>query len=89
MAELGYQNLDIDFWHMLLTPAGTPRSVVGKLNHALRVALADGKVRKTFAEGGMDQYPNGQETPEAAATLLKHDIKLWGDVIRTNHIVTQ
>jgi tripartite-type tricarboxylate transporter receptor subunit TctC len=89
MTELGYQNLDIDFWHMLLAPAGTPRSIVDKINKALRVALTDAKVRKTFAEGGMDQYPNEQETPEAAAALLKHDIKLWGDVIRTNHIVTQ
>ena len=89
MTELGYQNLDIDFWHMLLAPAGTPRPIVDKINKALRVALTDARVRKTFADGGMDQYPSEQETPEAAAALLKHDIKLWGDVIRTNHIATQ
>jgi tripartite-type tricarboxylate transporter receptor subunit TctC len=89
MTELGYQNLDIDFWHMLLAPARTPRPIVDKINKALRVALTDARVRKTFADGGMDQYPTEQETPEAAAALLKHDIKLWGDVIRTNHIATQ
>jgi hypothetical protein len=28
-------------------------------------------------------------TPEAAAALLKGEIPLWGDVIRTNNISTQ
>ena len=89
MGELGYKNLDIDFWHMLLAPAGTPRPIVDKLNTALRAALADAKVRKNFADGGMDEYPPDQETPEAASALLTREIKLWGDVIRANHIVAQ
>jgi tripartite-type tricarboxylate transporter receptor subunit TctC len=84
--ELGYKKLNIDFWHMLLAPAGTPRPIVDKLNAALRTALADARVQKTFAEGGMDLYPVNEETPEAAAALLKSEIKLWGDVIRDNHI---
>ena len=86
MAELGYKNLDIDFWHMLLAPAGTPRPIIDKLNAALRVALADPKVRKTYADGGMDEYPADKETPEAAAALLKSEIKRWGEVVRSNHI---
>jgi tripartite-type tricarboxylate transporter receptor subunit TctC len=87
--ELGYHKLDFDFWHMLLAPAGTPRPIVDKLNAALRVALADPKVQKTFAEGGMDAYPAEEETPEAAAALLKREIALWGDVIRANNIRAQ
>ena len=89
MGELGYKKLDIDFWHMLLAPAGTPRPIVDKLNAALRTALADPKVKKLFADGGMDEYPTSEETPEAAAALLKNEIKLWGDVVRANHIATQ
>ena len=87
MGELGYKNLDIDFWHMLLAPAGTPRPIIDKLNAALRAALADANVRKTYAEGGMDEYPPDEETPEAASALLKREIKRWGDVIRANDIV--
>jgi tripartite-type tricarboxylate transporter receptor subunit TctC len=86
LGELGYKKLDIDFWHMLLTPAGTPRPVINKLNSALRAALADAKVQKTFAEGGMVPFPPEEETPEAAHALLKREIKLWGEVIRANHI---
>jgi hypothetical protein len=34
----------------------------------------------------MDPFPPEEETPEAASALLKREIKLWGDVIRANHI---
>ncbi len=89
MGQLGYAKADIDFWHMLLAPARTPRPIIEKLNRALRVALADAKLRKTYTDGGMDLYPQDEETPEAASALLKREIKLWGDVIRANHIATQ
>jgi tripartite-type tricarboxylate transporter receptor subunit TctC len=86
MGELGYKKLDLDFWHMLLAPAGTPRPIIDKLNVALRTALTDERVKKTFAEGGMDLFPPDQMTPEAAAALLTREIRLWGDVIRSNGI---
>jgi tripartite-type tricarboxylate transporter receptor subunit TctC len=89
MVELGYKKLDIDFWHMLLAPAGTPRPIVDKLNAALRTALADPKVKKLFGDGGMDEYPVAEQTPEAAAALLKSEIALWGQVVRDNHIAAQ
>jgi tripartite-type tricarboxylate transporter receptor subunit TctC len=89
MGQLGYGKLAVDFWHMLLAPAGTSRPIVDKLNAALRTGLADDKLRKTFADGGMDEYPPDEEAPEAASALLKREIKLWGDVIRANHIVAQ
>jgi hypothetical protein len=37
----------------------------------------------------MDMFPANEETPEAAGALLKREIKLWGDVIRANHIAGQ
>jgi tripartite-type tricarboxylate transporter receptor subunit TctC len=86
MGELGYKKLDIDFWHMLLAPAGTPRPIIDKLNAALRTALTDARVSKTFADGGMDLFSPEEQTPEAADALLKREIKLWGDVIRANNI---
>ena len=87
--QLGYKKLDVDFWHMLLVPAGTPRPIVDKINAALRAALADERVLKIFAEGGMDEFPSDQETPEAAGALLKREIALWGDVIHSNNITGQ
>jgi tripartite-type tricarboxylate transporter receptor subunit TctC len=89
MGEVGYRKLDLDFWHMLLAPAGTPRPIVDRLNAALRHALADARVRKTFEEGGMDLFAPEEQTPEAASALLKREIKLWGEVIRANNIAAQ
>jgi tripartite-type tricarboxylate transporter receptor subunit TctC len=84
--QLGYKKLDIDFWHMLLAPAGTPQPILAKLNTALRAALADAKVQKLFTGAGMLTYPADEQTPEAASRLLQAEIKLWGEVIRANHI---
>ena len=89
MGEVGYKKLDLDFWHMLLAPAGTPRPIVDRLNAALRHALADARVKKTFADGGMDLFPQDQWTPEAASALLKRELTLWRDVIRANNIQAQ
>jgi len=89
MGEVGYKKLDLDFWHMLLVPAGTPAPIVERPNAALRHALADDKVRKTFADGGMDVFAPMEQTPEAARALLKREIKLWGEVIRANKIAAQ
>jgi len=87
--ELGYNKLDIDFWHMLLAPAGTPKPIVAKLNAALRTALADPHVKKLFADGGMDEYPADQLTPQAADALLKREIVRWGQVVRDSKIAGQ
>ena len=37
----------------------------------------------------MELFPPDEQTPEAAAALLKREIKLWGDVIRANGIAAQ
>jgi tripartite-type tricarboxylate transporter receptor subunit TctC len=89
MGEIGYKKLDLDFWHMLLVPAGTPGPIVERLNTALRHALADAKVRKTFADGGMDVFAPEEQAPDAARALLKREVKLWGEVIRANNIAAQ
>src|SRR5215470_12862996 len=89
MSEVGYKKLDLDFWHMLFAPAGTPRPIVDRLNGALRHALADAKVRKSFEDGGLDLFLPDQQTPEAGSALLAREIKLWGEVIRDNKISAQ
>lgn len=89
LSELGYKNLDIDYWHMLVVPAATPRPIVDRLNAALRAAIADPAVQKIFTAGGMVAFPAEQQTPEAAAAFLNSEIKRWGDVIRANNIVVE
>jgi tripartite-type tricarboxylate transporter receptor subunit TctC len=89
MAEAGYKNLELEFWHILFAPAGTPPPVVAALNAALRHALADKKVIDAFAASGMDASPEDRRSPEVAAELLKSEIKRWGEVVRANNISVQ
>jgi tripartite-type tricarboxylate transporter receptor subunit TctC len=89
LVELGYKNLDLDFWHIMFAPAGTPRPIIDKINAALRQTLADAKVKDAFAKAGMELYPADRETPEIATTMLKSEIARWADVIRTNNIQAQ
>ena len=84
--EAGYKNLDLQFWHALFAPAGTPRPVVDRLNAALRQSFGNAKVRDAFDKNGMELYPAAEQTPEAATAMLKSEIKRWGDVIRANKI---
>jgi len=86
MLEAGYKNLDLQFWHALFVPAGTPRPIIDRLNAALKQSYANPKVQDAFAKNGMEVYPASEQTPEAASAMLKSEIKRWGDVIRANNI---
>jgi tripartite-type tricarboxylate transporter receptor subunit TctC len=86
VAEFGYSNIDVSFWQGLFAPSKTPEAVLKKLNVALLAALADQTVQKRFHDVGMSVYPPEQRTPEQAGTLLRQEIKRWGDVIRANKL---
>lgn len=87
--EAGYKSLDLQFWHALFAPTGTPRPVIDRLNAALRASFGNAKVQEAFVKNGMETYPASEQTPEAATALLKSEIKRWGDVIRANKIEVQ
>ena len=83
--ELGPQ-LEIQFWHLLLTPSGTPKPVIDKISKSLQEVLSDPAVVKSWADQGVSAYPAAQQTPEGAKALLASEIQRWGKVIRENNI---
>ncbi len=89
VVQAGYKELDLQFWHALFVPAGTPRPVIDRLNAVLRESFGNAKVRDAFVKNGMTAYPAAEQTPEAATAMLKSEIKRWGDVIRANNITAQ
>jgi tripartite-type tricarboxylate transporter receptor subunit TctC len=89
LVEAGYKNLDLQFWHALFAPAGTPRPAIDRLNAVLRESFTNERVRAIFDKNGMELYPAAQQTPEAATAMLRNEIKRWGDVIRANKIEVQ
>ncbi len=89
LIEAGYKNLDLQFWHALFAPAGTPRPVIDRLNAALRQSFTNERVRAIFDKNGMELYPAAEQTPEAATVLLRSEVNRWGNVIRANKIEVQ
>ena len=78
--------LDVVYWQALFAPAGTPDAVVKTLNAALREAVADPAIIKTWAAQDVTAFPADQRSPAAASAFLQSEITRWGNVIRDNNI---
>ncbi len=78
--------LDVVYWQALFAPAGTPEAVVKTLNAALREAVADPSIIKTWATQDVTAFPADQRSPAAASAFLQSEITRWGNVIRDNNI---
>ena len=82
-AEAGLPQVAIVNWYMLLAPAGTPRSIVERLNaEAMRAMSAPDSLERLAAMGA--EAPTG--SPEHAAQLLRREYEQWGRVIREARI---
>jgi len=84
--EAGAQGLHVSYWHALFAPKATPPDVIAKVNAAVVSALADAKVRQSFAAQGQDIWPREQQTPQALAALYKAEIDKWWPIIRDEHL---
>jgi tripartite-type tricarboxylate transporter receptor subunit TctC len=78
LAQAGLPGFDATLTYGLLAPAGTPRTIVDRLNKELRAALASDKVRaRIIAEG--EPEPT---TTEQHAAVIDHEDQKWSAVIR-------
>jgi tripartite-type tricarboxylate transporter receptor subunit TctC len=84
--EAGAQGLHVSYWHALFAPKATTPDVIAKVNAAVVNALADAKVRQSFAAQGQDIWPREQQTPQALAALYKAEIDKWWPIIRDEHL---
>ena len=73
-AEAGVAGYDASFWYGLLAPAGTPASIVGRLNEAMRVALEDKTTSQPLALLGLIAAPS---SPKEFSALIRRDYEKW------------
>jgi tripartite-type tricarboxylate transporter receptor subunit TctC len=83
VAELGYAGFEALNWVGVVAPAGTPPSVVGALNEAIRQVL---RHPATVAKLGTDGSELMGSTPEEFGSFLQKEIDKWGQVIRAAKI---
>lgn len=80
--ELGIQNIHASFWHGLWAPKGTPPDVIGKLNAAVREALADPSAQQRLRNVGQEIWPVAEQTPQALAAKQKAEITEWTPIVK-------
>ena len=79
MKEQGLKDFVVSSGFSMFAPAGTPKTIVDKLNSALVQALKDPKVSKTLLDQGAE--PNGS-TPEEHDKFNRAEIQKWIRVAR-------
>ena len=83
MHELGVANFESIGWYGVLVPAGTPKTIVQRLNRELVAALAMPDLNERLASQGGEAVSS---TPEQFAAFIGDELKKWTTVIRTANI---
>jgi tripartite-type tricarboxylate transporter receptor subunit TctC len=77
--DAGVKGYEATGWLGLMTPAGTPKPIVDKLNAAVNAAMQRPEIVKLWADQGA--VPMSM-TPEAFDKFLRSDIVKWADVVK-------
>ena len=86
VSESGFPGFEYWSWMGICAPAGTPKDVVSRLNHAIVGILGTPKAQDWFAAQGGE--PMG-ESPEAFAAFIKTEYAKWGEVVRAAGITVE
>ena len=70
---------EVTQWYGILTPAGTPKEIVDRLNKELVTAVANPKVSQAFVRLGTKPVSN---TPAEFSAFIKSEIARWTKVIK-------
>ena len=84
--EAGLPGLYINIWHGLWAPAGTPKEIIAKLDHAAVAALAEADTRERLSGLGLEIPAQDQQTPAALGALQRAEIEKWWPIIKAAHI---
>ena len=81
VAEAGLPGYEATAWNGLLAPAGTPASVVDRLNGALQKVLGRADIQQKFAAQG---FAPAWKTPADTARFLDVEVDKWAGVVKTS-----
>ncbi len=80
--ESGIANFEVNVWHALYAPRGTPAPIVDRLSEALRAALRDPALLRRLDELSTVAASPERATPQALAQHLRAEIDKWRPVIQ-------
>ena len=73
-------------WYAILTRAGTPRSIIDKLNREVATAINSPDVNAKLVAGGVDPDPL---TPEQLGAKIRVETERWGKVVKAAGVKAQ
>lgn len=80
--EAGLKGFEVNVWHALYAPKGTPDAVVQRLAQAARGALKDAEIVKRFAEINTTTANDERASPAGLARTLNSEIDKWAPLIK-------
>ena len=80
LAESGVPNYELDQWWGIVVPAGTPASVVQKLNTEINRILATPEITAFMTREGAHVTPS---RPEDLDRHLSNELQRWVDIVKT------
>jgi tripartite-type tricarboxylate transporter receptor subunit TctC len=79
MDELGYPGMPPDSWQAIVAPAGTPATIVAKINKVVNEGLATPELQNKLKRLGGEPQP---KSVADFAAFIADQYKRWGEVIR-------
>ena len=77
--ETGVKGFESGTWNALAAPPKTPPAIIAKLNKAVNEVLRGPKVQALFARLTLHA---AARTPAEAASFIRRETQVWGDVIK-------
>ena len=68
-------------WYGLFAPAGTPESIINKLNAELRKITSQAEVRKKLSDQGADPL---DASPREFSQRIQKDYEVWKKVVESS-----
>lgn len=82
LTEAGLPNFNVQVWHGLYAPKGTPPAVLAKLNAALRTALKDPELIKREEALGLSVVNDNRLDPAGHRKFVEAEMTRWAKVIK-------
>lgn len=82
LSEAGLPNFNVQVWHGLYAPKGTPPAVLSKLNAALRTALKDPELIKRQEALGITVVTDSRLEPAGHRKFFESEMARWDKVIK-------
>jgi tripartite-type tricarboxylate transporter receptor subunit TctC len=83
-SELGYRGFEASSWVGFFAPAGTPASIVEKLNHEINLVMQESETKKQIANLALEIATRSQQE---TAAFIQAEIVNWSEMVGSAGIV--